>query len=354
MGENKKKITIHIVGDSIVKTYEPDEFVGGWGEFLHLFMNSKNVEIVNHAEGGRSSRSFINEGRLRKVKRVLKPKDYLFIEFCHNDDITKNFETIYNRQTPLGESDENGIFPMVKGRKIPTNLLPKEFMEALIADEDTINKQAVLDKAYETIHSYGNNYYPYSPDGKMGTYKWFIYRYVEIARSVGAIPVLVTAPPRACFDKAGRIDDGPALHGGDDFAYIRAVRQLAEEESVPLVDLFVVMKALFESLGRIPAHYLTSLKTYAGGEWPRDYEIALRNPAIVSEDTHFNKFGAYIMASIIADGLKGVHVKDDEEMQAMKWLKKNILKAPSERIAYPECLEPHLEQIREHLKYELF
>ena len=50
-----------------------------------------------------------------------------------------------------------------------------------------------------------------------------------MAREHGATPVLVTAPARTQFTDDGRIKDGNGLHGGNNFAYIRAMRQIGEE-----------------------------------------------------------------------------------------------------------------------------
>ena len=55
---------IHVLGDSIVTAYGSDEnnFIGGWGDHLNSFFKNE-VPVFVYAEGGRSSRSFLNEGR---------------------------------------------------------------------------------------------------------------------------------------------------------------------------------------------------------------------------------------------------------------------------------------------------
>ncbi|WP_083964447.1 MULTISPECIES: OmpL47-type beta-barrel domain-containing protein [Metabacillus] len=77
--------TVFIAGDSTVQTY--DEYwkpEAGWGQMIPRFFSS-DITFENHAIGGRSSKSFINEGRLDAVLRELKPNDYFFIQFGHND-----------------------------------------------------------------------------------------------------------------------------------------------------------------------------------------------------------------------------------------------------------------------------
>ena len=60
--ETNKPTTIYLAGDSTVKTYENEQYIAGWGQYLDLFLGD-DVKVVNAAQGGRSSRSFINEGR---------------------------------------------------------------------------------------------------------------------------------------------------------------------------------------------------------------------------------------------------------------------------------------------------
>ncbi len=73
------------VTDSISGTTESVPFPEkGWGQLLPLFFND-NVIIENHAKNGRSSKSFIKEGRWQKVIDNISAGDYLIIQFGHND-----------------------------------------------------------------------------------------------------------------------------------------------------------------------------------------------------------------------------------------------------------------------------
>lgn len=68
--------TVYIAGDSTVQTY--DEYwrpEAGWGQMIPRFFSS-DVTFKNHAIGGRSTKSFINEGRLDNVLREIKPNDF--------------------------------------------------------------------------------------------------------------------------------------------------------------------------------------------------------------------------------------------------------------------------------------
>jgi large repetitive protein len=77
--------TVYIAGDSTVQTY--DEYwkpEAGWGQMIPRFFTD-NVLFKNHAIGGRSSKTFISEGRLDEVLRAISPGDYFFVQFGHND-----------------------------------------------------------------------------------------------------------------------------------------------------------------------------------------------------------------------------------------------------------------------------
>lgn len=83
----EKKITVHTIGDS---TMAPKDTVGnperGWAMALPLYLDSEKVKVENYARNGRSTKSFIDEGRWQTVMDNMKPGDYLFIQFGHNDE----------------------------------------------------------------------------------------------------------------------------------------------------------------------------------------------------------------------------------------------------------------------------
>lgn len=87
---SNKKIKIFIAGDSTAQTYkeERDGLIKGWGQMLPLFLDD-DVEVVNHAMGGRSTKTFLNEGRWDKLLSEVRKGDYVFIQFGHNDASTK-------------------------------------------------------------------------------------------------------------------------------------------------------------------------------------------------------------------------------------------------------------------------
>ncbi|WP_288180115.1 rhamnogalacturonan acetylesterase, partial [Bacteroides sp. CAG:633] len=86
---DKPAITIFMIGDS---TMADKDLTGGnpergWGQMLPGFL-SEEIRVDNHAVNGRSTKSFIDEGRWDKVLSLLKKGDYVFIQFGHNDEKT--------------------------------------------------------------------------------------------------------------------------------------------------------------------------------------------------------------------------------------------------------------------------
>lgn len=80
--------TVYIAGDSTV-TDQANEPFGAWGQMLPRFFNDK-VAVANHAESGRALYSFKGERRLDKILSTIKPGDYLFVQFGHNDQKDKS------------------------------------------------------------------------------------------------------------------------------------------------------------------------------------------------------------------------------------------------------------------------
>ena len=91
---------LHLVGDSTMadKPTAPPNPEHGWGQLLPKFFMDASM-VVNHAANGRSTRSFLTEGRWQKLVDALRPGDWVIIQFAHND------EKIF--PTARGEFQEN-------------------------------------------------------------------------------------------------------------------------------------------------------------------------------------------------------------------------------------------------------
>ena len=97
-------VTIHLAGDSTMApklaAKRPET---GWGEMLADFFDSTSVRVVNHARNGRSTRTFISEGRWKEITDSLRAGDYVFIQFGHNDESRDKVD----RYTPPGDYRAN-------------------------------------------------------------------------------------------------------------------------------------------------------------------------------------------------------------------------------------------------------
>lgn len=109
----------------------------------------------------------------------------------------------------------------------------------------------------------------------------------------GTAPILVTPVQRNFFDSAGKIID---THGD----YITAMKQLAEEENVPLIDLAEESRQLFEALG---PEETKSLFMWA---WPGEFP---NFPKGAEDNTHFQERGGIAVAKLVVDCIKKQNIQ---------------------------------------------
>lgn len=118
----QEKPTLYLIGDSTMSDKKDPEKnpEHGWGQMLPELMTSE-ISIENHAVNGRSTRSFISEERWEEVKSKLKPGDYVFIQFGHNDQKVKDSTRYTNPFTQyranlekfVEETREKGATPLL-------------------------------------------------------------------------------------------------------------------------------------------------------------------------------------------------------------------------------------------------
>jgi len=98
------RVTLHLAGDSTmadkVREKRPET---GWGERLQQFFREDRVRVANYAQNGRSTRTFISEGRWDALLSEVKAGDYVFIEFGHNDESKEKVD----RYTPPEDFKRN-------------------------------------------------------------------------------------------------------------------------------------------------------------------------------------------------------------------------------------------------------
>ena len=265
------KVNVFLASDSTCKDYSAvgmwnggqTRNEGAWGEFLQCFFNGA-VAVQNYANGGRSSRNFINEGSLDKIAENIQKGDYLFIQFGHND-CSNAAGYLEDRYVPLGEPNKKGIYPINEGKKVPT---PSSYVE-----------------------KYGSTFYSFNCGA---TYKWYLLQYINVARKVGATPILVTPVSRQYFNGKGKItphhdskDKNSKTQVTTNNAYVEAVRQLAKEENVILIDGFELTKNLYEK----------SWTDTGNGD---EAKLLMFD----GDSTHNNKLGGFIVAGEFAKQIK--------------------------------------------------
>jgi lysophospholipase L1-like esterase len=120
----KEPITIYLAGDStMAQKLQEKRPETGWGEALQKFFSEDKVRVENHAQNGRSTRTFITEGRWQAIIDKLRKGDYVFIQFGHNDESKEKVD----RYTPPEDYRRNLIkfITEVRAKKaIPVLLTP--------------------------------------------------------------------------------------------------------------------------------------------------------------------------------------------------------------------------------------
>ena len=190
---NLKLPTLYIAGDSTARSDTP---LRGWGSEIGAFFDSAKINVVNRAIGGRSTRTFITDGRWDKILADLKPGDFVLIQFGHNDAGDYHDPKSKGRPSIHGEGDETA--------------------EAVKADLKTM----------ETIHSFG----------------WYMRKYASEAKAKGATPILLSMVPHKDFR------DGKILRN-ERSTFVTWTRNAAVSNGVPYVDVNEIIAEGLERLG---------------------------------------------------------------------------------------------------------
>lgn len=111
------QVTVFLAGNSTVVNQD-DEPWASWGQMVPRFFKP-GVAIANHAESGLTLGSFAGSRRLAKILSIMKPGDYLFVEFGHNDQKEKGpddgaYKSYTNRlKTFISETKKKGGIPVI-------------------------------------------------------------------------------------------------------------------------------------------------------------------------------------------------------------------------------------------------
>jgi rhamnogalacturonan acetylesterase len=192
----KDKPVFYIIGDSTVKNGNGGEnnLLMGWGNFIAPYFDTNQISVVNNAIGGRSSRTFLTEGRWDNILATLKKGDYVIMQFGHNDSGPLD-DTARARGTLKGTGEET-----------------KEI------DNPITHK-------HEVVHSYG----------------WYMRKYIQDTRSKGAIPIVCSPIPRNDWK------DGKVLRSTE--SYAKWAKEVAVAEGACFIDLNDLVATKYEALG---------------------------------------------------------------------------------------------------------
>src|SRR5215217_1564265 len=103
-GVTKRPVEVHLAGDSTMAAKLPGKRPEtGWGEALQQYFPANKVRVVNHAMNGRSTRTFISEGRWQALVDSLHRGDWVLIQFGHNDESKEKVD----RYTPPADFQRN-------------------------------------------------------------------------------------------------------------------------------------------------------------------------------------------------------------------------------------------------------
>ena len=156
--------TIYVVGDSTAANQSRAPTIQGWGTPFREYFDPAKVNAVNAALGGRSSRTYLNEGHLDALLAKLKPGDTVLIQWGHNDAYDINETTGRGTLHGLGEETEE-----------------------LAASDNKVTHQ------HEIVHTFG----------------WYLRKHVNDIRAKGAQPIILTLTIRDRWNKDGTIERLP-------------------------------------------------------------------------------------------------------------------------------------------------
>jgi lysophospholipase L1-like esterase len=141
--------TLFIIGDSTASNGPR----GGWGSWMAEYFDLTKVNVTNRALGGRSSRSFINEGHWEKALADMKPGDWVLIQWGQNDGTGRPVNNPNGRPSLYSLGEETEEVTKADGTK-------------------------------ETVHTFG----------------WYIRKYIAETRAKGATPILLSLTAKNIFD----------------------------------------------------------------------------------------------------------------------------------------------------------
>jgi lysophospholipase L1-like esterase len=185
------KKRVFVIGDSTVAN--GNDSIVGWGRELPAFFDTSRVAIVNKARGGRSSRTFLNEGLWAEILPQIRKGDFVLMQFGHNDGARPDAEKF--RGSLRGTGGETMLVTKPDGTK-------------------------------ETVQTYG----------------WYMKKYIRDTREKGAVPIVFSQIPRNEWPE-GRVERVSQSYG-------KWAKEAAGQADAFFVDLNELVAAKYEEIGK--------------------------------------------------------------------------------------------------------
>ncbi|HVU23124.1 MAG TPA: GDSL-type esterase/lipase family protein, partial [Opitutus sp.] len=192
--------TVFVASDSTAAKNNGDP-IQGWGVPFADYFDPAKINVVNRARGGRSSRTFITEGRWDQLLADVRPGDFVLIQFGHNDASPVNEDA----SVPRERWRARGSLPGLGGET-----------------RDIVN---VITGKPETVHTFG----------------WYVRKMIADVRAHAATPIVLSLTVRDIWQ------DGKVERGSGD--YREWDRALAAAEGVEFVDLTRIIADEYQELG---------------------------------------------------------------------------------------------------------
>jgi rhamnogalacturonan acetylesterase len=186
------KHTLYTIGDSTVRNNNQETW--GWGTFIGDYFDTTQLVTSNQAMAGRSTRTFLSEGRWGKVLSTLKAGDFVIMQFGHNEGSIPDTSKAGRRGVLRGIGDET-----------------KELIWP--------------DGKLEVVHTYG----------------WYLRKFINEAKQKGAIPIVASMIPRNEW-KDGKVERANTSFG-------KWAAEVAKEEGVSFIDLNSITADKYDLMG---------------------------------------------------------------------------------------------------------
>ena len=183
--------TLWIVGDSTLKSSKP---MRGWGQEIGEYFDPAKINVVNRAIGGRSSRTFIGEGKWDAVLGGMRSGDFVLVQFGHND---------------VGPLDEKG-----------------KFRGSIKSEGEETEDVTKADGSVESVHSFG----------------WYMRKYGADAKAKNVTAILCSMVPHKAW-KDGKI------RRGESETFVKWTDNAAKATGAYFIDLNAIVARGYEELG---------------------------------------------------------------------------------------------------------